>query len=371
MPAALSHRIDADAPEPASLPTIGHVAWIDLARVVGAVWVVTIHVSAVPAVQMTTVPRDWWWWALTYDAASSAAVPLFVMLSGAVLLTRPTLDVPRFFARRASKLLAPIVGWTLIYATWGHWRHGHPIDAAAVARFLVDGLHAPSAIHLWFLWVIAGLYLLTPLVHPFVAHATRATQLYVLALWVAATSVLPPLEQHLGIRVGLVLDPVAGMVGYYLAGAVLARWTPARLGRGALTACVAVAVLMVGATMWGTAWVSRGLPHADESFMDSPSITIVGLALAAFLVLRHIGTTAIHPGTRVAQWTSRLAALSFGVYLVHPLVLEQLTDSGLEVDPFLAHPAWYVPLLVSTGFALSCVVTSLLSAVPGLRRLVP
>ena len=66
---------------------LSRILWMDLARVVAAAWVVTIHVAAVPVKNIKSVPSDWWWWANLYQSFSEAAVPLFVMLSGASLLT--------------------------------------------------------------------------------------------------------------------------------------------------------------------------------------------------------------------------------------------------------------------------------------------
>jgi surface polysaccharide O-acyltransferase-like enzyme len=128
---------------------------MDLARLIGAFWVVTVHVAWVPQHHRSDIPLSWWWWANVYDSASQAAVPLFLMLSGALLLTQDPWDASYFFKHRASKLLLPLIGWTLIYEAWGYWLGRQIGGPREILRSLLDGLNAPSHVHLWFLWVIA------------------------------------------------------------------------------------------------------------------------------------------------------------------------------------------------------------------------
>ena len=73
---------------PAHSALLSRILWMDLARLVAAAWVVTIHVAAVPVRNIKEVPADWWLWANLYESLSQAAVPLFIMLSGASLLTQ-------------------------------------------------------------------------------------------------------------------------------------------------------------------------------------------------------------------------------------------------------------------------------------------
>jgi len=89
--------------------------WADALRCVAAFWVVMIHVAAVPATHMADIPLSWWRWADAYDATSRAAVPAFIMVSGALLLTRTDWDTASFLRRRALKLVPAMLFWSLAY----------------------------------------------------------------------------------------------------------------------------------------------------------------------------------------------------------------------------------------------------------------
>jgi surface polysaccharide O-acyltransferase-like enzyme len=84
-------------------------------RAVALLWVVTIHVAAVPVVQLFSTARPWWWWANLYNSASRAAVPLFIMVSGALLLNGPWRGLKCFASRRIAKVVVPLIAWTFLY----------------------------------------------------------------------------------------------------------------------------------------------------------------------------------------------------------------------------------------------------------------
>ena len=77
---------------------------IDLLRVVGAIAVVWLHVSARVVTASPDVLNMGWWAGNLADAMSRWSVPLFVMASGALLLSPDVEAEPgRFYRRRGLK----------------------------------------------------------------------------------------------------------------------------------------------------------------------------------------------------------------------------------------------------------------------------
>lgn len=352
------------------------IVWMDLARLIAAYWVVAIHVASVPVENMKAVPLHWWWWANVYNSASQAAVPVFVMLSGASLLTQHPWDMNRFFKRRAAKLLLPLIGWTLIYAAWqGYLDHNHiRIRAHDLIRNLVDGLDEPSSPHLWFLWVIVSLYLLTPMLQPFVALGSPGSQLYFGVMWFVVTALLPLFEKWSSLKAGLTLEAASGFIGYYVLGGSLHRLTPARQRAWRVIILWLLFCLGAALTAWGTYVLNKGKGSFNESLMEASSGNVILTSFAAFLLIRHYGAQWAEASPGTAKWGTRLAwasSLSFGIYLSHQFILDLLDLAGLTLDPLIRNPAWYVPLVTTLGFTLAGIFTGLVRAVPGLHRLMP
>ena len=109
-------------------------------------------------------------WAAFFDSFVRACVPLFVVASS--YLQFPIhYNTGEFFKRRATRILIPFLVWTLIYAfIWGE-----PISN--IKNLLLNFNY--SAGHLWFVYMIVGLYLLMPILSPWVAKVEkRELQLY-------------------------------------------------------------------------------------------------------------------------------------------------------------------------------------------------
>jgi surface polysaccharide O-acyltransferase-like enzyme len=330
--------------------------WADALRCVAAFWVVMIHVAAVPATHMADIPLSWWRWADAYDAACRAAMPAFIMVSGALLLTRTDWDTATFLRRRALKLAPAMLFWSLAYDAWKALTQDVAFTVAGSLRHVVNGLNAPAYPHLWFLWLIAGLYLLTPLLQPFAAHASRATHVFVAALWFASTAIVPALTRCADVTVGIYTQPIVGYVGYFVVGASLHRFAPARLGHRLVAL---LAVTFVAAAAWtaiATDRLSVPTRRLDELYMDSLSPSVIAMAVSAFLLARHWVANAPANGRGRAALLA-VSSSSFGIYLLHPLFIDLADAAGLSLDPLLAHPAGYLPALAAAVFAASLLAT--------------
>ncbi len=96
------------------------------------------------------------------------------MASGALLLDSSKADDPVkvFFRKRAARLLLPFIFWAIIYIIYRVYVNQEiiPLNFNSVQNNLVNGF---PAYHFWFLYLLVGLYLLTPLLRVFIAHASR------------------------------------------------------------------------------------------------------------------------------------------------------------------------------------------------------
>jgi surface polysaccharide O-acyltransferase-like enzyme len=345
---------------------------VDLTRAIAMLWVVNIHIAAVPTVHFQAVPREWWWWALGYNSISRAAVPLFLMLSGAVLLTRETWDTGEFFRKRAAKLLPPMVAWTLFYIGWRVALRGDQFTFADVARHLLNGSQDPAYPHLWFLWIIFTLYLLAPVLRPFVVYASETTHWYLAGLWLIGSGLLPTIARATDLPIDLSIHPLFGFIGFFMVGATIHRFLPSRLsGRWVALLCGLLlgAILVTG---FGTSWRTLEVRQAiDESFLGPMAFNVMVMSIAAFLLLRHIAETALRGGGRMAAVVTFAGGASFGIYLVHPVIIDVFDLLGLHIDPLPFHPGWYVPFMTIGVFMVSAAVAAALRMTRVLGWLVP
>ncbi|MBQ0079962.1 MAG: acyltransferase family protein [Alistipes sp.] len=150
--------------------------WIDWMRVISCFLVMVIH-STEPFYlggdgTLLLSKTDAFWVAL-FDSFARACVPVFVVASS-YLLFPIRYSTREFFQRRVVRILIPFLIWTIVYAlVWGE-----PVQNFKDLLFNFNY----AAGHLWFVYMIVGLYLVMPLLSPWAEKVGRKELLFFLGL---------------------------------------------------------------------------------------------------------------------------------------------------------------------------------------------
>lgn len=128
--------------------------------------------------------------------------------------------------------------------------------------------------------------------------------------------------------------------------------------------------------MLGTYMLSVRAGRLDKFFYDSFSPTVILMSMASFALLRNFGTALAERADRHPALIRRItyaSELSYGVYLVHALVIVILESGrlGFSVDPLRYPPIFAAPMIAIVVSVLSPMLTGLLRRVRILKWLVP
>lgn len=294
---------------------------IDTARIGACFMVVLLHVAAVEFQEFD----NRWWASNFYDSFTRACVPVFLMITGVLLLNRQE-ELPIFFRKRYARVLPPLIFWSLFYLAWYTLRGE---DYGGLLGSIATMFNGPIAYHLWYLYAIVGIYLFVP----FMRHIWRSSSqgerhLYLMA-WVAV-SAWPLVQTLLGSELDVLntyeLGAFFGLLGYLFLGAyvhdALGRWLhkPNYL-RWNLGLFIAFSMI----TMVATGLYSRHQGKPDPLFYDYLSPFVIAAAVCAFNLLYGWGVK-ISQRAQLSQqsWTvfSGLAASTLGIYCIHIFVLD-------------------------------------------------
>lgn len=145
---------------------------LDITRIIAAMAVVMIHTSAM---FLTSFGHETLEFSVgnLFDSVSCIGVPLFVMISGALMLDeRRTVTVRGILCRNVKGVLLLLVFWSACYAVVFQvilpLRAGSSVSIRAFGEALLFG-----HFHMWYLYMIAGLYLATPFLRGFVKKEMR------------------------------------------------------------------------------------------------------------------------------------------------------------------------------------------------------
>ncbi len=351
--------------------SFGRVVWIDRVRVLSIAAVVLLHSAAPLLLEFGESGSVRWWAGNLYDASVRWSVPVFVMVSGALLLGRAGREPLRaFLRRRFARVAIPFVAWSVVYFYWQPllWDIDRP-----TANLVPELLAGPISFHLWFVYMLLGLYLLAPLLGAFLDVARPRLAAYAVGVWLLGASVLPMAERLVGLETWFSPErensPLM-LVGYFLLGPILARRElPGRGARYAAPALVLAVAFTAASTYLLTA--AAGGDY-QPLFYEYYSLNVVVMSAAVFVLAKGGGGSRGdgEAAGRRARWWRAMSGRVFGIYLVHVAVLDVLTQGvlGFTLDESTGHPVVAVPVLAAATFTLSCAVVIVLERVPGVRR---
>lgn len=153
---------------------------------------------------------------------TAPCIGLFFMVSGALLLPVKT-EYFSFIHKRFSKILVPTLLWSFIYICLKLFDGGSDINLWQTLASIPFSAQGDGV--LWFMYTLAGLYLLAPILSRWIEKASKKEIEFILILW-AITQCYPILNFWLTINTSTagVLYYFTGYVGYFLMGYYLYRY---------------------------------------------------------------------------------------------------------------------------------------------------
>ncbi len=175
----------------------------DLIRTLAIFLVILLHASN-EILQAPSVPQEYWWTAVAYKSVSLVCVPLFVMLSGALLLQPAKLNEPIrvFLKKRLSRIGLAFAFWSAVYLAWGFFLTNTPVTLGNIGKGILYDLFSGANYQFWFIYLIVGLYLITPILRVIIAYGSDRILRYLLLLWFVGIAIVPILQ----LASGLTLD---------------------------------------------------------------------------------------------------------------------------------------------------------------------
>lgn len=344
---------------PSVTPSRERLVQFDVARIVAICAVVCIHLSSKFLYGYNASPASFRVGNL-YDSLSRWCVPLFIMVSGVLLLKgRRAQGLGEFYRKRASKVVLPLVAWSVIYVVYRHFHDDHQFSLAGV---VADFFSRDIYFHLWFLYMITGLYLVTPVMRSYVQNATRSNLTYFVSLWFLASVVMTG-GNFVDIDMRYLFPSIAGYIGYFVLGYHLfSHPVSLRLKR----TLYVLAVASVFVTYFGTLYLTRANDgHYDGLFYDYNSPNVILMATGVFLAVKDLASRI--RSSRCHGIILVLSNISFGVYLVHPVIrdfLYRFVDTGDS-------PVILIPVVAAMTILLSYLVTFVLTRIPVVAKIVP
>ena len=387
------------------LKTENRVVWVDWMRVAACFMVLLVHATepfylgGEGSLILTEADA---YWASFFDSFVRACVPLFIVASS--YLQFPLhYSSGEFFRRRAVRILVPFLLWSAVYAlAWGE-----PVEN--FKNLLLNFNYAAG--HLWFVYMLVGVYLLMPLLSPWAERVGKRELQAYLGIWLFTTLIpiirdwysggLESLEVIHGAS-GLprqALTPLwgeaswnaycafyyfSGFVGYLLLGLYFRRFVGELSWKKTLAIAVPSYLVGFAISFGGFLWrvfESSGNYFPAQGAIDmaiwwettwcNDTIGVVLMTVAWLLLFKKIKSS----GNFYHRVLLPVSKASYGIYLMHLLILVPVCGAVREwLGIGFGGKLWIwttpVEIILSAvvGFALTAVVALLLQKIPKIGK---
>ena len=278
-------------------------------------------------------------WVTLLNTPLRAAVPLFIMASSYLLFPLRT-DTCTFFKRRLVRVFVPFMVWSILYAVVPVPGSGGAMDVSGNLKTLLFNFVMTSSGHLWFVYMLLGVYLIMPMISPWIEKITRKEEKTFLWLWAFTT--LLPLLQPMAQKVTGSTDLwgecqwnafgtfyyVSGFIGYVVLGHYFRTYAGEISWKKTLAYAVPfwiVGFAVSAGGFWNMIPDAEGYPvsssYAAAFRMEAQrgfcTLGVMLQTVAYFLVLRKITSS----GWVYQRLVQPISKLSYGMYLMHMFVL--------------------------------------------------
>ena len=320
-----------------------HIVWLDVVRFIAMFTVVCCHCTDPFNFYPGTAPNigEIKLWGAIYGSVLRPCVPLFVMITGALLLPVRG-DASTFYKKRIPRVFYPFLIWSVLYNLFP-WITGllglnpqiildfFPYAGEEVMQqsfsvsleyiLIIPFNFSILAVHMWYIYLLIGLYLYLPVFSAWVEKASERAKLMFLLAW-GVTLLLPYYYQFVSNYLwgtcswnsfGM-LYAFAGFNGYLLLGHYLKNleWS--------LKKTLAIGIPMFAAgyavTFLGFRHITALPEYTDEMlelFFTYCSLNVVMMTIPVFMLAKKVKVNS----ERMKKALANLTVCGFGIYMIH------------------------------------------------------
>ncbi len=334
------------------------IQYINNLRAFACILVLLTH-AALPAVD-----DSFGLYMVMFSLIASPSSELFVTISSS-LLAPTKQEMFAFYRKRFAKLIPPFLFWSIVILIINLFKTN--FDFSVFFRKLLLFPLVPVTGVYWFVYAIAGLYLIIPLVSPWLNGASKKQLLFVILIWLI-TLLLPFLNIALGENLYktdgdyyFILVYLGGFVGYLFLGVFLRKY-PIIFKKKLKAALFVTTLLLVGTIPIAYAYIidRSSLPNISHNL----SLTSAIFVMAIFCFFQNFKLPKF-----LESFFNTIAKYSYGIYLIHIIVIRDVIWIPFEKYR-LPHPIIETPVITIIGLLTCLFIVWLISLLPKSKYIV-
>jgi surface polysaccharide O-acyltransferase-like enzyme len=346
------------------------IFYLDQLKTISIFLIILIHVTSISLIKS---PTHYLYMGAIYDNIARVGVPIFIMVSGALLLNREYKTL-NFLKKRFKRILIPATLWCIIYAIYtfisGNNEGVTPnlTSITSTIQYIINMFLGQTGYlqHYWFIWMILSVYLVAPIINKWIKNSNIKEVKIILIIWlitcIFTTFSLP--------YINIDLRYFAGPLGYFILGYYLHNTKDKIIENKKLWP-----ILFIIATIIKGIIIYYNLPTV-EIFSSQKTyyydLLTVFQATGMYLTMKNISFNS-QTKENINNFMSKkplgflnhsLSSYTFGIYLANLLILRIINPLFI-----LNHAFIYTPIVSLLILFLTWIILLILNKIPIIKKL--
>lgn len=340
---------------------------IDQLRIIAAFAVIIVHVAGDLLLEGTSGSYKWWVGNIT-DSILRWCVPVFVLISGTLLLDPLKKEAAsQFYLKRIKRIFIPLVFWSIFYICYQMF-HSKFFTINQAIKLVVQG--RPYN-HLWYLYMMLGLYIFTPVFRLTIQGMSKKLFLTLTILLLIMSAMEEVLSKFYfgspGTTSGIVM--FLPYIGYFFAGGFIRKFGIKKIKFIFLGAsfCICALVIIICTYIFTLFSIDQN-KYYFYSFTN-PFVAI--LSISIFIFFRQLSDLNISWIAKIGPFINKIAPATFGIYLIHPFIIDIIVKLKINFPSFYPHdPIAGLILSSLLIFYISMHFTLFIQRIPKIKSIV-
>lgn len=318
---------------------------IERMRVLACVLVVMVHISNYYIKNSELLSTLDYQISIAFNIIARTAVPIFIMITGALIFQKPYNREKN--QKKILHFLMILVVWNFVYILWnGIYLKRESVFSTSIITYVFS----PSKNHLWYLYILLGIYIALPFESIMVNQMDRKLENRFIILWLifgCGGRTLPLLLKQLDIDVSLQyqIPIIQGtyQLGYLIIGHILYQRKEEFVSKTKIGAFLSIAVSILCLILSIYIFrISDG--NTVLKFLTYGNIFIAIIAISLFVLNMQV------PASSHGVITL-LSSLSFGIYLIHPVFIDVITQVFYVLNDAvcIAYPMIFIAVFMASA----------------------
>ena len=335
--------------------------YLDILRIIATFAVVLLHVSSSYWEKIDINSFEWSVFVF-YDSFVRWGVGVFVMISGVLFLNKSK-TIKELFKNHILRMVIAFVFWSAIYTI--------PEIMSGAGKKYIIYYFLKGNYHLWFLYMITGLYIITPFLKKIIEDENLTKYFLILALIFAVLityviSIVYIFSPSIGSFMQQLINKtnlymVLGFPIYYILGYVLDKKT---INTKVIKLIYFFGIVGFILTFVFTRKLSLYKQKPDEVFFGNLTLNVFLECIFVFILIKNKCSKLCCKNKKILFILSKY---SFGVYLVHALIIK-IFDKVFNINTMSFNAVFSVPVLAIIVFIISYILSAILNKIPKLNK---